>query len=149
MYIKGIPDPYCEVKLGLDLERSEALHNTLNPKVHCNTLQHTATHCNTLQQHTATTLCNTLDLARSGALHNSLNKGHTATHCNTLQQHTATTHCNTLDLERSGALPTTQYAQSYVIMQHTDTHTHSLSLSLCLSIYAQFEGRMPGKSECY
>ena len=47
-------------------------------KVHCNTLQQTATHCNTLQ-HTATH-CNTL--------------WHTTTHCNILQ-HTAT-YCNTL-----------------------------------------------------
>jgi len=47
-------------------------------RLHCNTLQHTATHC-TPSQHTATH-CNTLQ--------------HAATHCNILQ-HTAT-HCNTL-----------------------------------------------------
>jgi len=30
--VTGIPDPYCEVKLGLDMERTESPHNTLNPK---------------------------------------------------------------------------------------------------------------------
>jgi hypothetical protein len=30
--VTGIPDPYCQVQLGLDIERSRALHNTLNPK---------------------------------------------------------------------------------------------------------------------
>jgi hypothetical protein len=30
--VTGIPDPYAEAKLGPDSERSESLHNTLNPK---------------------------------------------------------------------------------------------------------------------
>jgi len=71
-------------------------------KLHCNTLQHTATHCNTLQ-HTAS---------------QKNQWAHTATHCNTLQ-HTAT-HYNTEELVGGVKVePTTHCNTGKLTLQHT------------------------------
>ena len=81
-------------------------------KIHCDTLQHTATHCqNTLQQ--TETKCNDWTLCVTW----SYNKKDvfTVIHCNTLQ------HCNTATL-----CVTWSYTTHCNTLQHTATHCNTL-----------------------
>jgi len=92
-------------------------------KLHCSTLQHTATYCNTLQR--PATYCNTLP--------------HTATHCNILQytaphcnilQHT-TTHCNTLQHIR-GCASAVLHVYNMIELVHAKwTHTYAMKTHIC------------------
>ena len=108
----------------LDMQNKSACQvlREIYTRMHCNTLQHTATRCNTLQ-HTATTT-NVLDMPNKcaqGSMRHTLQRA--ATRCNTLQH--AATRCNTLKntITTTHVLDLHNLSARHAKLKHSATHT--------------------------